>query len=209
MSSLHKTLMFVMFLQIMSWNRLGAAFYTEEYSWRDYDNQIPYDAFVAGRDHNSENLYFGQTIHEDKLIPGKIVPSAKKLFFEYFSKEYAVDVNIKILCTPNPQRFQWVPTNSRNILRIKDRILIHGGYEPTVFTFLGRVNNDGVSEIGKIICLLDSCYGLYFSNNGTTRLIRKGFEILTYNDSLKDLVVSVVVSRQEQSARPVIVNIYK
>ncbi|KAK4879310.1 hypothetical protein RN001_007456 [Aquatica leii] len=198
----------VIFILVNLW-KTGTPHYVDEYSWREYDNYIPHDAYLAGRDASGNRLYFGQALYDNKLIPGKIIENSTAVVFEYFAIEHTAENNIKILCAQNPQTFEWVPTNANDIRSLEKKIFIKGGYEPLVSSYLGRTSLNGIVNIGKIICTVLSCHGLYVTNNGATQLVTTNFEILSYNANINNSYFVSIRLEEDQQCKPITVNIFK
>ncbi|KAB0798292.1 hypothetical protein PPYR_09285 [Photinus pyralis] len=175
-------LVFLVLFLTNGFGEIDSAHHTEDYCWRDYEGVLPADAFSAFRDLQTEPLYFGQTAHQNITIPGKLLQSRKKLFYEFYSKEYQVDQNVKIFCVKDPSRFEWIPTNNTHLLRLRNnRLLVKGGYEAGYRTYLGRINFNGTPNVGKIICRVTDCYGIYITNDGATQVIGENYEVLAHN----------------------------
>ncbi|KAK4874551.1 hypothetical protein RN001_013911 [Aquatica leii] len=156
-------------------------YFAEDYCWRDFNGAIPSDAFPAGVDKNGKPIYVGQVLFQDKLINGQIFSDKNVIYFDWLWKEYSSDKNIKILCTEQPQKFEWVPTCYNEVLFIQ-KILVPGGFEDYP-TYIGRAQCDNEKRVGKIICKPTECFELFTTQNGYTKGHEK-FEILTYNPSI-------------------------
>ncbi|KAF2895658.1 hypothetical protein ILUMI_10517 [Ignelater luminosus] len=155
-----------------------------EYCWRDYVGIIPEDAFAGGMDKRGKPTYIGQALHEDKLIPGQIFVNDDKVHFEWAFEAYAKSENVKILCTERPGAFEWIDTTNEDVNDLAlNETLFYGGFEPNHFTYIGRALADGVTNVGKITCTLDSCLGILITHNDEINL-HQVFQILAYNSTM-------------------------
>lgn len=60
---------------------------------------------------------------------------------------------MQILCTKNPNRFEWVPTRTGLLKELaKTTYIIRGGYQPNTLVYVGRVEvQPGVMLVGKVL----------------------------------------------------------
>ncbi|KAF5302558.1 hypothetical protein FQR65_LT00930 [Abscondita terminalis] len=157
--------------------------FAEDYCWRDFNGVAPIDAFSAGADKNGKPIYVGQVLYEDKLINGKILSNKKVIYFDWLWKEHSRDKNVKIFCTDQPQKFEWISTSCEDMLSLMhSKILVQGGFEEHP-TYIGRVLCDDEKTVGKIICTPVECLQLFTTKNGYTKGHKK-FEVLTYNPKI-------------------------
>lgn len=176
-----------MLLLLLSLVACASATIIEDYCWRDYDGTIPSDAFPAGLDRNGFPMYIGQTLYENKIIPGKILQNDTNIYVEWYGKEVTQSLNTKILCTEQQKKLEWVITDRQNLLQLpSDMQLIKGGFEPGYVTYLGRVLSDGETLVGKIVCNESLCYGLFTTKDGRTTE-HYSFRVLTYNSKVKNV----------------------
>lgn len=157
--------------------------FLEDYSWREYAGTVPSDALEGGLDKNGKPIYIGQVLYENKLIPGKIYKGDNKIYFEWAAKAYSTNQNVKILCSQQPQKFKWLHTKRNETGLLINMLLVNGGYEPNYSTYIGRALSDGETSVGKVICNIDECLGLYTTNNEATQE-HKVFQILSYNPKI-------------------------
>ncbi|KAF5284896.1 hypothetical protein FQR65_LT13372 [Abscondita terminalis] len=153
--------------------------FVEDYCWRDYDGDIPYDALKCGTDRAGDPIYVGQVLYENKLIPGKIHKNEAKIHFEFY-RAYTANETIKILCVRHPQRFEWVRVKYYEVYHLTSKHLFLGGFERGYDTYIGRANSHGELTVGKVICSPSNCLRLTTIENGTW-YDHDEFEILTYN----------------------------
>ncbi|KAF5299425.1 hypothetical protein FQA39_LY11571 [Lamprigera yunnana] len=159
----------------------------EDYCWRDYYGHIPSDALKAGLDGNGNPTYIGQALYDSYIIPGKILPNNSAIYYAYYGKERSQTNNIKILCTKQEQRFEWIITDNKAIKELPSTMtLINGGYHKNYDTYIGRALMDKDTLAGKIVCNKKKCYGLFTTKNGAVTE-HSSFKVLTYN-ATKDLV---------------------
>lgn len=152
--------------------------FVEDYCWRDYDGIIPSDALKAGTDRKGRPIYIGQTLYDNKLIPGKIHENVNEIHIEFY-EAFLINETIKILCSQHPEKFYWFKTKFDEILNLKNRYLFEGGYEKGVITYVGRTMSHGELTVGKVICWPSSCIKLTTIENGTW-YPHGEFEILAY-----------------------------
>ncbi|KAF5302562.1 hypothetical protein FQR65_LT00934 [Abscondita terminalis] len=165
----------------------SAALLTEDYCWRDYNGHIPSDAFPAGLDRNGNSIYLGQTLYSNLIIPGKILKNDNNIYFEWAGNEVRKSDNVKIFCTNQPQKFEWITTEKQNLLKLINELeIINGGFEPDYHTFMGRALSDGETLVGKVVCRESNCLGLLTTKNGKTRE-HNTYQLLTYNSKKKNL----------------------
>ncbi|KAF2879582.1 hypothetical protein ILUMI_26581 [Ignelater luminosus] len=184
--------------------------YTEVYSWRDYYGEVPHDAIFAGFDKSHKPLYLGQVLYKDNIIAGKIIEGDENIHVEYFDVEYTLNKNVKVLCSHQPEKLGWIPSNKTEVPHLsQNRILIRGGFEPSCVTYLGRlspVNN--VTNVGKVMCCKgnDSCYGLYTTSHGTGQL-HEVFEILAYVEDKPNTIIRVGTSAKGEDQRKLFLDV--
>ncbi|KAK5641070.1 hypothetical protein RI129_009617 [Pyrocoelia pectoralis] len=153
--------------------------YIEDYCWRDYNGEIPTDAFRCGSDRDGDPIYVGQVLYENKLVPGKIHHNDPKIHFEFY-KAYTANETIKILCVRHPERFQWIQVKYYDVFRMTDKHFFQGGYEKGYDTYIGRAKSHGELTVGKVICSPTNCIRLTTIENGTW-YDHDEFEILAYD----------------------------
>ncbi|KAF5292707.1 hypothetical protein FQR65_LT11175 [Abscondita terminalis] len=148
------------------------------YYWRDYEGIIPCDAYPSGLDSSGRNIYVGQVLHGNKLIPGKIYEGDPNIYFQYRQAALQSATNIKILCTKSPHALEWYATTANDIPMITNQLIVRGGFEPNTYTYVGRVYTGGETAVGKVICLDTECLGLYIAKDGRAILFDKALELL-------------------------------
>ncbi|KAF5299428.1 hypothetical protein FQA39_LY11574 [Lamprigera yunnana] len=162
---------------------VGAKHLIEDYCWRDYNGVIPSDAFSAGLDRNGKPIYVGQILFQGKLITGIILSDSKEIYFDWLWKEHSRTKNIKILCSEQPQKFEWIfSCHDKVSALLRSKILLAGGVEEYP-TYIGRKFYDNEMTVGKIISTSNNNYELYTTNNGYTKR-HNDFQILTYNPDI-------------------------
>ncbi|KAK5640390.1 hypothetical protein RI129_011201 [Pyrocoelia pectoralis] len=152
------------------------------YFWRDFDGSIPEDAYAGGIDENNKPIYIAQIYsHNQFLIPAKLYYNDKTAYYEYNGKELSVKENIKVLCTQQPERFEWLFTSNEDIKHVTNKYLVKGGYEPGCTTYIGRMRRAGEVLVGKALTdNLPVNAGLYVTKSGTT-YHSTTFEVLAFN----------------------------
>uniref|UniRef100_A0A1Y1KP77 Uncharacterized protein n=3 Tax=Photinus pyralis TaxID=7054 RepID=A0A1Y1KP77_PHOPY len=93
-----------------------------------------------------------------------------------------------ILCTEQPELFEWIKTDNDHIHEITDKYLVKGGYEPGCTTYIGRVLIRGELSIGKALADNSPQHaGLHVTRNG--RGFRfSSFEVLSFSPNPRDLI---------------------
>ncbi|KAF2888795.1 hypothetical protein ILUMI_17378, partial [Ignelater luminosus] len=87
-----------------------------------------------------------------------------------------------VLCTPYPQKFEWVSTTLNEVVGLYGKVKIIGGFQPGYITYIGRAFTAGETSMGKIICTEKQCVGFYTVRNGKEiHHTNVHLEILTYN----------------------------
>ncbi|KAF5302553.1 hypothetical protein FQR65_LT00925 [Abscondita terminalis] len=155
------------------------------YYWRLFDGEIPHDAVVAGSDVNGLPIYIGQALYGDKLLPAKIYYNDIKAYFAFGIEQSATN-NVKILCSPYPEKLQWVKTKKNEVHMLINKHLISGGHEPSYTIYIGRAFYKSETLPGRIRTgeRANQNMGLYVSVDGK-EIIFDSFEILTYDPSLE------------------------
>ncbi|KAF2888227.1 hypothetical protein ILUMI_17947 [Ignelater luminosus] len=151
----------------------------EGYYWKDYAGLIPDDAYQAGLDHNGRPIFIGQTIHADYLVTVKLYHTGGKGYYPFGNREHAIERQIKVLCTMQPERFIWVQTTSDSVAYISDGRLVIGGSDRNNPTYIGRMFYKLETTVGKIIAD-DRKWGLYIVHDGDEMSFQT-FEVLVYN----------------------------
>lgn len=186
----------VMMLKVLGLGLFFLCFFSKETStkdvkgfyWRDFDGQVPDDAFEGGLDRNGKPIYIGQ-VYANFLIPAQIYSTGNKAYYEYAGMEYGVTENIKILCTQRPEQFEWISTDTSKINSITDKHLIIGGYEPGCTTYIGRIRQEGEILVGKALADNLAMYqGLHVTQKGKTAK-HTAFEVLAFNPKIQLLDV--------------------
>lgn len=88
---------------------------------------------------------------------------------------------MQILCSQYSEKFEWLPTKHDEVVRLTNKLLIKGGYEPDYSTYIGRVYSTGETSVGKLICRETDCLGLYITKDGKGTEHRAAFEVLSFN----------------------------
>ncbi|KAF2895657.1 hypothetical protein ILUMI_10516 [Ignelater luminosus] len=162
----------------------GMKTHVEGYYWRDFEGIIPEDALPGGLDRNGRPIYIGQVLFESKLIPGKLYEHDPNVYYEWGMKELAATKNVRILCSQYPEKFEWLPTKHDEVVRLTNKLLLKGGYEPDYSTYIGRVYSTGETSVGKVICRETECLGLYTTKDGKGTEHRAAFEVLSFNPKM-------------------------
>ncbi|KAK4874549.1 hypothetical protein RN001_013909 [Aquatica leii] len=151
------------------------------YYWRDYDGIVPKDAIVGGEDSNGDPIYIGQILYIDKLLVAKIYSYDRNAYYTW-GIELSSRENIKILCSPYPERFKWVDTTKNGLHLLINAHLIKGGSEPAYTMYIGRAFHKGQTLVGRIRAgsTPNLNLGLYISVPGK-EVIVDSFQILTYD----------------------------
>ncbi|KAF5297394.1 hypothetical protein FQR65_LT01325 [Abscondita terminalis] len=161
------------------------------YYWRDFLGVTPDDAFVGGTDRHKRPVYVAQ-ICGKRLTIGRIFDN--KVTYELRGKEYSTTRFVKILCTLQPQRLQWLPTS---VDRFDKENFVIGGCESGCATYVGRVKDYGEHFVGTVRIDVGQP-GLLITKNGFS-IKYTAFEILSfYTEYSKRSVV-----KQELDERPI------
>ena len=157
------------------------------YYWREYTGVIPDDAVEGGQAANGLPIYIGQVLYADKLIPAKIYSNDAKAYFAW-NVEQSATLNVKILCSKYPERFNWVATRKNEIHLLTDQHVVSGGYEPGYIMYIGRAQYSGQTLVGKVRAPEKSTtnLGLFITNEGK-QINLETFEILIYTPNLKEI----------------------
>ncbi|KAJ8961145.1 hypothetical protein NQ318_008825 [Aromia moschata] len=87
----------------------------EDYYWREYTGEIPHDSVKGGTDVNNKTTYIGQVyIKQWGIIPVTIYPG-RRTVVATIQGVHQTDQYIKILCSPVPTNFEWIPTTANNL----------------------------------------------------------------------------------------------
>ena len=151
------------------------------YYWRIFNGQIPSDALIAGKDKDGLPIYIGQVLYNDKLLPAKIYTNDRLAYFAWNS-EQSTDKNVKILCTPYPERFSWAQTKKNEIHMLINQYIISGGHESNYVLYIGRAFYNYETTVGRVRTgeRATQNQGLIVSTDGREQSF-ESFEILTYN----------------------------
>jgi len=165
-----------------------------DYTWEDYDGEVPENALLAGHGEDNETLiYIGQGPYDEKIMPGKLYQNDPNVYFEFGGKGLSTNESVKIFCTDNRQNFHWIPVHNYELLNMLEKTtLVGGGYEANFLTFIGRILVKDKMEVGKIICRETDCMSLYINNDGKSEEYSK-FEVLTYKTHTENVVSDVNV----------------
>ncbi|KAF5299434.1 hypothetical protein FQA39_LY11580 [Lamprigera yunnana] len=157
------------------------ALVTEGYYWKDFKGEVPDDAIKGGKSANGEPIYIGQVLHYDKLLPAKILTNDNKAYFAW-NAEQSTTENIKILCSPYPERFQWIPTHKNEIHLLTNEHVINGGAEPNQYLYIGRALYKSETLVGKVRTAdkASQNLGLYITSQKKEAVLDT-FEILVYS----------------------------
>ncbi|KAF5299431.1 hypothetical protein FQA39_LY11577 [Lamprigera yunnana] len=176
-----------LFIKFVSGFILILAFFVLEsqadvgYYWRDYSGIIPMDAFPAGQNENGENIYIGQVLYFDKLLPAKIYRGDRKAYYTW-GIEYSTAENVKVLCSHHPEGLKWVAAKKDGLHQLINTFLVKGGSEPVYDVYIGRAFHKMQTLPGRIRAgnLAHLNIGLYVSVPGK-EVILPSFEVLTYD----------------------------
>ncbi|KAF5302555.1 hypothetical protein FQR65_LT00927 [Abscondita terminalis] len=165
------------------------------YYWRDYDGVIPRDALAGGLDENGEPIYIGQVLYYDKLLPAKIYPYDKNAYYTW-GTEYSTRENVKILCTPYPEKLRWVDTKKDELHLLINTHLVKGGFEPVYDIYIGRGFHKMQTLVGRIRAgnAPHLNIGLYVSVP-SKEVIVPSFQVLTYDPNYYEPVSNRTCSR--------------
>ncbi|KAF2888226.1 hypothetical protein ILUMI_17946 [Ignelater luminosus] len=161
---------------------LATCLSTDGYYWRDYYGTIPDDAFIGGHDIYGRPIHVGQILHGKNLLTAKIYQNDKRAFYSYYGSEYSSTRDVKILCTLNAQKFEWITTTHDTMHLLTGRHILNGGFEPGHQLYIGRTFHNQEAWIGRIVAAKIDNLGLYIPFEGRETNI-KSFEILTYNEN--------------------------
>ncbi|XP_044268762.1 uncharacterized protein LOC123013946 [Tribolium madens] len=154
------------------------------YYWRDYKYKIPEDAVSCGKDSTGGETYIGQAyVHIDGIIVAQIFPAAKEIFVSSYGLKKAT-MAVKILCSKNKDKFEWLRTNSKYFhVNVTDRNPVIGGFNHRELhkgmLHIGRVVHHVEARIGSVDGFLENAKMNYV--HGTTIQTADDFEVLLYN----------------------------
>ncbi|KAF5308041.1 hypothetical protein FQR65_LT06415 [Abscondita terminalis] len=118
------------------------------YYWRDFKDEIPFDALSVGLNSEGVPIYLAQVFHKGLLMPGSLKKGSKRAIYEYETKQWDTSENIKILCTNYPQFLHWQATDTCQFSGNAKNII--GGYDSGLPVFIGRSNKENQILVGKI-----------------------------------------------------------
>ncbi|KAB0792023.1 hypothetical protein PPYR_13984 [Photinus pyralis] len=151
-----------------------------DYYWRYYFGRMPEDALLGGYDQAGKPKYVGQLYHNFKMIPS--YAGGKSLQEQLHGK-------VEILCTRNPCRYKWIPTNSTHIRSLESQYtLISGGYDHERSVYFGRVNFDMELRIGPVY--LDGQNFNFEIPHLDGQRIFKSYQVLVYDYKNQECVRS-------------------
>ncbi|KAK5641161.1 hypothetical protein RI129_009708 [Pyrocoelia pectoralis] len=131
--------------------------HSDDFYWRDYnDGEVPKDALPGGMDRDHKPTYIGQVVSQGAIIPGQIIGGAQKIYFQGDYSAREASENIKILCTKNPENFEWAKTNGNDVRHFSRLRLIPGGYQYGDHLYIGRGIAGNMLSVGKITIPSDS-----------------------------------------------------
>ncbi|KAF5280047.1 hypothetical protein FQR65_LT03302 [Abscondita terminalis] len=164
--------------------------HSDDFYWRDYNGIVPKDALPGGMDRERKPTYIGQAVSSGTLVPGEIISGVKKL---YYFGDYNPQVeleNIKILCTKNPDNFEWIQANTGTVKSMRRMRLIPCGVAPGQEIYIGRGMSDNMMSVGKVV-IPDGSRNAYFKTvvNGKS-YSPNDFEVLGYRLSNVDILDS-------------------
>lgn len=178
----------------------------EGYYWRDYNGQIPKDAFLADIGVGDGPLYIAQVLHSNLLIPGVIDQSlTTDAIYEYGNEERRTSTNVKIFCTEHSNGLEWAQTNTDDFFIDNDYIV--GGYESGNKVFIGKSWQDGNPVIGKVIVHDSDPVFLHTTYSGEAIRLRN-FQVLRVERSFdsatptSDYDVTTLKPRSETEGQP-------
>ncbi|KAF2895668.1 hypothetical protein ILUMI_10527 [Ignelater luminosus] len=161
----------------------GVKTHIEGYYWRDFEGIIPEDALPGGLDRNGLPIYIAQVLFENKLIPGELYENDPNVYYEWAGQVLTATDNVKILCSQYPEKLEWLPTK-HDVVRLTNKLLIKGGYEPGRSIYIGRAYSTGETNVGKVVCRETDCSGLYVARDGKRIKHRAAFEVLSFNPKM-------------------------
>ncbi|XP_065349442.1 uncharacterized protein LOC135945584 isoform X2 [Cloeon dipterum] len=114
-------------------------------------DDLPEGAVVGGADLECE-LYIARAKHEGALLPGKYVPAHGTTYVAWGGEEHGKE-EFEILCGCKPV---WVQVNEGD--EIPENALPGGRAEDGETLFVGRVQHEGTTTLGKVHPSHASCY---------------------------------------------------
>lgn len=165
---------------------IAAASHNDAFYWRDYTGVIPEDALPAGIDVNGHSVYIGQVSARPRQTePAKIYINDRNAYYEFNNRERSMKENIKIFCTPHPERFEWITVSYDSIGLLINKQLVIGGYQQQYDTYIGRVREGSEISVGKALRHQNPRRsGLFVTKNGRGAR-HTSFEILSYNPNVE------------------------
>ncbi|RZB40658.1 uncharacterized protein BDFB_011470, partial [Asbolus verrucosus] len=151
------------------------------YYWRDYHGTLPNDAVLAGIDSQGQPVYIGLVyIRGFELLPATFYPVQGIARTTAYSSILEPTENIRILCSPHPEAFEWLSIQSKDLQYYTYLNLIPGGNEVGENLYIGRVFRDNGAIIGKIFRHERDNRGIWFPyGKGPANSLT--YEILAYN----------------------------
>lgn len=159
----------------------------EGYYWRNYKWTIPEDAVAVGK--KGEETYIGQAyIDHDGMMVVQIFPSAKEVFAASYGYKKATKL-IKILCSKNHDRFEWLRTSSKFFhVNVTDKNPVIGGFNHRELhkgmLHVGKVVHHVETRIGSVEGFLENAKMTYVQ--GTSVQGADDFQVLLFNDKDED-----------------------
>ncbi|GJQ73009.1 hypothetical protein Trydic_g1645 [Trypoxylus dichotomus] len=158
-------ILFVIFLICIA-TFLTTATSVHNFYWRNYSHgEIPYDALEV-----SPGIYVGQVHVKEGNMPAAIYPFRRSAIVVHRTR-LEIKEHIKILCTPEPEKFYWEPVDFTkvNMIAMKDAVL--GGFESSYLLYIGLVHHLDSWKIGIVYDVeITGWEGVYlWSNSGARR----------------------------------------
>ncbi|XP_030765139.1 uncharacterized protein LOC115889314 [Sitophilus oryzae] len=123
-----------------------------DYFWRNYNGEIPADAYSPGIDEKGVITYIGQAFIEERpgVYPTAIRPG--KPIITSIDGPREVSNFVQILCTKHAGCFKWLQTDATNLHKVtKNHHPIIAGIEEGGHLYIGKLTKDGEMIIGKIL----------------------------------------------------------
>lgn len=152
-----------------------------DYYWREYLGVIPSDAIPGGFDKTNQRTYIGQMFDSRfGLLPSTIYKGSKHLLASGGGSSFTADTFVKILCSPNHNRYKWIPTENSKSHLLVDYHLVIGGNEAGYVLNIGRVNHESEIILGKVFGHNTPYRGLSIPYK-SKESIYQSYEILVYD----------------------------
>ncbi|KAK4874968.1 hypothetical protein RN001_014328 [Aquatica leii] len=161
--------------------------------WRDLHVDIPIDALPGGSTSSNTTTYIGQVVHSSTLWFGD-VNNDGFIHYNLYNELISEHKNIKILCTKNPERFQWKPIHDELDFRQIDKNRLISEVCDVGKCFVGRAHYHNSVVVGTVYFKR----GSEFLFNGATdfnNFETKTFQLLYYNPGpILEINVNVTIT---------------